>query len=138
MQTGGFCIFLPLLPYPAELAGEDQRVFHGGASVHCVEIRHGSDEENPFVPKDVTDEAKGYAKWVNDHIWDLNRMQKEPEKVRIEPGEQYFTEQMELIEKGNRIQIPRAQLISESEAILEALAELLNELEDLQKEDRRS
>ena len=45
---------------------------------------------------------------------------------------------MELIEKGNRIQIPRAQLISESEAMLEALAELLNELEDLQKEDRRS
>ena len=52
--------------------------------------------------------------------------------------QRYFTEQMELIEKGNRIQIPRAQLISESEAILEALAELLNELEDLQKEDRRS
>ena len=58
--------------------------------------------------------------------------------IRTSIGKEYFTEQMELIEKGNRIQIPRAQLISESEAIQTALAELLNELEDLQKEDRRS
>ena len=51
-------------------------------------VTHGADEENPFVLNDVTAEAKGCAKWVNDHIWDLNRMQKKPEEVQIEPGEQ--------------------------------------------------
>lgn len=29
---------------------------------------HGPDEENLFVPVDVTREAKGYEKWINDHI----------------------------------------------------------------------
>ena len=41
---------------------------------------------------DVTKDAKGRAKWVNDHIWDLNRnlnrMQKQPEEVEVCPGEQ--------------------------------------------------
>ena len=32
--------------------------------------------------------AKGRVKWVNDHIWDLNRMQKQPEEVDVCPGEQ--------------------------------------------------
>ena len=32
---------------------------------------HGPDEENLFVPVDVTREAKGYEKWINDHIWHL-------------------------------------------------------------------
>ena len=41
-----------------------------------------------LVPNDVTEAAKGYASWVNDHIWDLNRMQKETEEVEIQPGEQ--------------------------------------------------
>ena len=49
--------------------------------------------------------------------------------------QRYFTEQMNLIEKGERIRIPRAQLIMESEAIQTALAELLEELETLQKEE---
>ena len=35
-----------------------------------------------------TIKAKGYAKWVNDNIWDLNRMQKQPEEVQIDIGEQ--------------------------------------------------
>jgi hypothetical protein len=26
--------------------------------------------------------------WINEHIWDLNRMQKQPEEVKAEPGEQ--------------------------------------------------
>ena len=51
-------------------------------------VIHGEDEENPFVPVDVTEQAKGYAQWVNDNIWDLNRMQKEPEEIMVEPGEQ--------------------------------------------------
>ena len=51
-------------------------------------VIHGSDEESPFMPVDVTAQAKGYYKWVNDHIWELNRRQKEPEEIVIEPGEQ--------------------------------------------------
>ena len=26
--------------------------------------------------------------WINDHIWDLNRRQKEPDEIMVEPGEQ--------------------------------------------------
>lgn len=51
-------------------------------------VTHANDEENPFVINDVTEQAKAYAKWVNDNIWDLNRMQKEPEEVQVEVGEQ--------------------------------------------------
>ena len=51
-------------------------------------VTHGNDEKNPFVINDVTEQAKAYAKWVNDNIWDLNRMQKEPEEVQVEVGEQ--------------------------------------------------
>ena len=51
-------------------------------------VTHGRDEENPFVINDVTEQAKTYAKWVNDNIWDLNRMQKESEEVQVEVGEQ--------------------------------------------------
>jgi len=51
-------------------------------------VFHGPDEGNPFQPVDVTKEARGYYKWINDHIWDLNRMQKEPEEIVVEPGEQ--------------------------------------------------
>lgn len=51
-------------------------------------VTHGNDEENPFVINDVTEQAKAYAKWVNDNIWDLYRMQKEPEEVQVEVGDQ--------------------------------------------------
>ncbi len=51
-------------------------------------VIHGPDENNPFVPVDVTEQAKGYASWVNEHIWDLNRMQKEKEEVQATPGDQ--------------------------------------------------
>lgn len=51
-------------------------------------VTHGEDETNPFVPNDVTAKAKGYAKWINDNIWDLNRMQKQQEEVQVELGEQ--------------------------------------------------
>lgn len=51
-------------------------------------VTHGNDEDNPFVINDVTEQAKAYAKWVNDNIWDLNRMQKEPEEIQVEIGEQ--------------------------------------------------
>nr|MBQ1578957.1 hypothetical protein [Oscillospiraceae bacterium] len=43
---------------------------------------------NPFVPVDVTTEAKGCYKWINDHIWDLNRMQKQADEIQVTPGTQ--------------------------------------------------
>ena len=51
-------------------------------------VTHGTDEGNPFVPVEVTEQAKGYAPWINENIWDLNRMQKQSEEVMVEPGEQ--------------------------------------------------
>ena len=50
-------------------------------------VLHGPDEANPFLPMDVTAEAKGLYNWINDNIWDLNRMQKGQEEVQVEPGE---------------------------------------------------
>ena len=37
---------------------------------------------------EVTAQAKGYYRWINDNIWDLNRMQKEREEVIVAPGDQ--------------------------------------------------
>ena len=51
-------------------------------------VIHGSDEQDPFVPIDVTERAKSYYNWINDHIWELNRRQKEPEEIMVQPGEQ--------------------------------------------------
>ena len=44
---------------------------------------HGDDEENPFVPVEVTEKAKEYYNWINDNIWNLNRLQKEPEVIEL-------------------------------------------------------
>ena len=55
---------------------------------HIFIVTHGPDEEAPFVINDVTRDAKGHAKWVNDNIWELNRMQKEPEEIEVAPGAQ--------------------------------------------------
>lgn len=51
-------------------------------------VTHGPDEENPFVPVEITSQAKEYYRWINEHIWDLNRMQKEKDEIQVEPGEQ--------------------------------------------------
>ena len=51
-------------------------------------ITHGEDEENPFVINDVTAQAKGYLKWIDNNLWDLNRMQKQQEEIDVDPGEQ--------------------------------------------------
>lgn len=37
---------------------------------------HVMHEENPFVINNFTKQAKGYLKWIDDNLWDLNRMQK--------------------------------------------------------------
>ena len=55
---------------------------------HIFIVIHGPDEENPFVPVEVTRQAKGYYRWINENIWDLNRMQKAPEEVTAVPGDQ--------------------------------------------------
>ena len=49
-------------------------------------VLHSVDDD--LVPVDVTAQAKGLYKWVNDHIWELNRLQKEPEEIAINPGAQ--------------------------------------------------
>lgn len=51
-------------------------------------VLHDCDEVSPFLPVDVTDTAKAYAKWVNEHIWSLNKLQYQPEEITIEPGAQ--------------------------------------------------
>ena len=55
---------------------------------HIFIVTHGPDEENPFVPVEITKEAKGFYRWINDNIWDLNRMQKQAEEVQTAPGGQ--------------------------------------------------
>ena len=49
-------------------------------------VIHGPDEANPFLPVEVTEQAKGYYAWVNENIWDLNRLQKQREEVPAETG----------------------------------------------------
>ena len=51
-------------------------------------VLHGPEKDHPFVPHEVTGEVKALYSWVNDHIWDLNRMWKEKEEPATEPGGQ--------------------------------------------------
>lgn len=51
-------------------------------------VLHGPDESDPFLPAEITEEAKALAPWIDEHIWDLNRMQKEKEEPDIPPGDQ--------------------------------------------------
>ena len=51
-------------------------------------VTHGPEEEHPFVPVDITEQAKAYYSWISDNIWELNRMQKGKEEIAMEPGEQ--------------------------------------------------
>lgn len=53
----------------------------------CI-VTHGEDEDDHFVINDVTDRAKSYYKWINDNIWDLNRIRKSDTEYAVEPGEQ--------------------------------------------------
>ena len=58
-----------------------------GVRIGKIFIVLHSESDEP-VPVDVTARAKGCYKWVNDHIWDLNRLQKSPEEIMTEPGAQ--------------------------------------------------
>lgn len=51
-------------------------------------VLHGSDENNPFIPMEITSEAKALSSWVNDHIWNLNNIKKQKEEPDIGPGDQ--------------------------------------------------
>ena len=51
-------------------------------------VIHGEDEDDPFVPVEVSDEVKDLYDWVNENIWRLNRLQKEKEELAIEAVEQ--------------------------------------------------
>ena len=51
-------------------------------------VIHGPDEAAPFAPVDVTSEAKACYRWINENIWELNRMQKERDEISVEPGAQ--------------------------------------------------
>ncbi len=51
-------------------------------------VIHGQDEENPFVPVNVTEKAKALYNWIDSNIWRLNRIQKGTEEYQVDPGEQ--------------------------------------------------
>ena len=51
-------------------------------------VLRGPDEQNPFLPTEITAEAKSLEPWINDNIWDLNRMWKEKEEPNTPPGDQ--------------------------------------------------
>lgn len=51
-------------------------------------VLHGPDEENPFLPVEITEEARALAPWINEHIWNLNRIKKGKEEPGIRPGGQ--------------------------------------------------
>ena len=51
-------------------------------------VIHGEDPNNLFVPVEITKEAKCLYNWINDHIWELNRLQKAQEELGISPGAQ--------------------------------------------------
>ena len=55
---------------------------------HVYIVIHGEDENNPFVPVEITAKVRGLYKWINDNIWSLNSMQKQPEEVEVATGEQ--------------------------------------------------
>ena len=51
-------------------------------------VLNSGDDENPFLTVEVTDQVKGLYTWINDHIWNLNRIQKKAGELQIEPGKQ--------------------------------------------------
>lgn len=51
-------------------------------------VIHGPDEMNPFVPVEVTGQAKEYRQWVDENIRELNRIQESAQEVMVKPGRQ--------------------------------------------------
>ena len=44
--------------------------------------------EDTFRTVEITSEVRKLYAWINDHIWDLNRVKKSPEEICTEPGPQ--------------------------------------------------
>ena len=59
-----------------------------GVRIGRIYIVLRGEGEEEFKPVDVTAGAKALYSWINDHIWDLNRRQKEAEEPDLKPGEQ--------------------------------------------------
>ena len=53
---------------------------------HIYIVTHGPNEENPFVPVEITEEAREYYDWINDNIWELNKLQYEPDEIMVGMG----------------------------------------------------
>ena len=51
-------------------------------------VYHGEDERDPFVPVDVTEEARAFAKVVDENLERLTQVRNSRAEVRTEPGEQ--------------------------------------------------
>ena len=56
--------------------------------VSCHVVYHGEDEEHPFVIETVTKKAVEYANEVNDNIWRLGKIKKQPDELQMQMGEQ--------------------------------------------------
>lgn len=55
---------------------------------HVYIVYHAENEEQPFAVEEITERASAYTSWVNAHIWNLNRLKKQPEEILQEMGEQ--------------------------------------------------
>ncbi len=51
-------------------------------------VLHNEDESDPFRTVDITAEVRPLYKWINDNIWELNRLQKQREELTTKPGAQ--------------------------------------------------
>ncbi len=58
---------------------------------HVYIVYHGPDENDPFVPEEITDRARNYTTWVNENIWSLNKLKKQSTEVMVTMGEQCST-----------------------------------------------
>ena len=59
-----------------------------GLNIERIFIVLPGEEQDPFRLVEITGEAKALYSWINSHIWNLNRMQKEMQEPDIMPGEQ--------------------------------------------------
>ncbi len=76
-------------PFIRDAAFQHYIVTRAGIRIdHVFIVLHGPDGEDSFIPHDVTREVKALYSWINDHIWNLNRMWKEKEEPDTEPGSQ--------------------------------------------------
>ena len=53
----------------------------------AVDILRKTDKGYDFYEvKNASEVHDQFITWINEHIWDLNRRQKEPEEIQVEPG----------------------------------------------------